>query len=54
MWRQVSDELMDRLRDSSDVKHIVTQLEKQVYDGDVTPGRASDMVLGRFVNKSSE
>jgi hypothetical protein len=51
MWRQVSDELMDRLRDSQDVKQVVADLEKQVYSGQVTPGRASDLVLRKFVNK---
>lgn len=48
MWRQISDSLLDRLKESEAVKDQVTRLETQVWGGEITAGRAADEVLGRF------
>ncbi len=51
MWRQISDSLLDRLKESEAVKEKVAKLETQVYGGEVTSGRAADEVLSRFMDK---
>lgn len=49
MWRQISDSLLDRLKESAGVREEVNRLESMVGRGEITAGRAADEVLARFL-----
>ena len=48
MWSMVEDRLRDRLRTSSAVADLATQLEQQVAAGQVAPAAATDQILAAF------
>jgi LAO/AO transport system kinase len=45
MWSEVTETLLDGLRHDDQVESLVTDLERQVADGAVTPGAAARQVL---------
>ncbi|KAJ3384989.1 hypothetical protein HDU92_003298 [Lobulomyces angularis] len=49
MWQRISDELLWRLRNDKNVKDTIDCLEDKTYKGDITPGRAGDIILDKFI-----
>ncbi|KAI9033136.1 arginine/ornithine transport system ATPase [Hyaloraphidium curvatum] len=54
MWRQISDALIDQLRASEAVRTTMDRLEREVFEGEITSGRASDEVLARFFESRAQ
>ena len=48
MWAMVEDRLRDRLRSSSEVADLATQLEQQVVAAQTAPAAAADQILEAF------
>jgi LAO/AO transport system kinase len=49
MWSLVRDQLMDRLRDSAELRALAPQLEADVRDGTLTPGLAAAELVAAFL-----
>ncbi|KAI9193099.1 arginine/ornithine transport system ATPase [Polychytrium aggregatum] len=49
MWRQITEELLWRLRHDPKVKASLLQLEESVKNGRITPGSAAEQVLHQFI-----
>lgn len=54
MWRQISNELIDRLNKDSQVKRVVKDLESRVWKGELTSGEAADRVVDGFLSRVEE
>ena len=48
MWSEVTDTLLDELRDDPAVKAAIESLEADVTSGRVSPAAAGPQVLGAF------
>ncbi|RUS32150.1 ArgK protein-domain-containing protein [Jimgerdemannia flammicorona] len=51
MWRQITAELLDRLNRDPVVRDTAEQLERRVFDGEMTSGQAADCVVDEFLSK---
>ena len=49
MWSLVRDQLLDRLRDSGELRDLAPRLEADVRDGAVTPGLAAQRLVDAFL-----
>ncbi|MFC4893639.1 methylmalonyl Co-A mutase-associated GTPase MeaB [Streptosporangium amethystogenes subsp. fukuiense] len=47
-WAMVTDRLLARLREHPEVVAIVTEVEREVAEGEVTPSLAADRILAAF------
>lgn len=47
MWRQVSDTMLTKLKQSESVAHEIEKLERLVADGRMTPGQAAEQIFER-------
>ncbi|OZJ04994.1 hypothetical protein BZG36_02112 [Bifiguratus adelaidae] len=53
MWRQITNELLDRLNRDDSVKKTVELMEKRVYEGTMNSGQAADRVVDEFVKATT-
>ena len=49
MWSLVRDQLLDRLRDSSELHALAPRLEADVRDGTLSPGLAAQELVTAFL-----
>ncbi|KAJ3129090.1 hypothetical protein HK098_002682 [Nowakowskiella sp. JEL0407] len=51
MWRQLQEELLQRLRTSEKVKSMLQTMETEVFNGKITSGYAADSIIAAFVDE---
>lgn len=49
MWKQITEELIHRLKTDRNVKDLVGKFEMSVYEGNMTSGEAAEKILKRFI-----
>ncbi|GFQ71540.1 methylmalonic aciduria type A homolog, mitochondrial [Trichonephila clavata] len=49
MWIHIEYNLLNAFKKHPDIKTLVSDIEKQVQDGVITPGQASDILLKKFL-----
>ena len=49
MWALVRDQLLDRLRDSNELRALAPRLEAGVRDGTLPPGLAAQELVAAFL-----
>jgi LAO/AO transport system kinase len=49
MWSLVRDQLLDRLRDSAELRALAPRLEAGVRDGALPPGLAAQELVAAFL-----
>ncbi|OWF37250.1 Methylmalonic aciduria type A-like [Mizuhopecten yessoensis] len=52
MWNYIRDNIMDLFRSHKSVKSKITEVERQVVDGVISPGTAADLLLQEFIKDS--
>ena len=53
MWSEVTDTLLQRLRDHPDVRRLAAELEQAVAAGEVAPAAAAQRMLDAFLGRGS-
>ncbi|CAJ0842365.1 15291_t:CDS:2 [Entrophospora sp. SA101] len=51
MWRQITSEILERLRSNQSIKSLVDELEHKVFKGEMTSGKAADIVVNQFTHR---
>jgi LAO/AO transport system kinase len=49
MWRQITEALMSELTSRIDIQNLVTEMERRVVQGEVTPTQAADEIVQTFL-----
>jgi LAO/AO transport system kinase len=49
MWKQITEELIHRLKTDRNVKDLIGKFERSVYEGNMTSGEAAEKILKRFI-----
>ncbi len=53
MWSEVTDELLDELKDDPDVKGKIAELERRVTEGSLSPTVAAQELIAAFLKRDS-
>lgn len=51
MWQELTDNLVAALTDDAGIASVLGDYERQIADGQITPGGAADVLLSRFLGQ---